>query len=225
MVSTSMLSKWRGLMEIYPAIKHLKEDSLVVWVGGYDGKVAANALNAMRDLSVKMHVIEPCPKNFKIMCRKLLKYTSAICHKLAITRETGETMLNVCHFSGHAGSSGSNSVYKGHLARSKKIPVQGCNLDDFLNINGIDHVDLLKLNCEGAEYQIFPGKFLDITDMIAVSFHAKNAFFNSEPFIQKRKEIYEHLESKGFILEIGKKWLKCKKHINQLWRKHAGSRV
>jgi len=202
-------------------IKRLKEDSIVVYVGGYDGRVATNYLNCR---PFALHIIEPCPKNYKIMKKNLESYPDVKCHQMAIGGETGGGMLNVCHFSGKAGSSGSNSLFKDHLKKFKKIPVQTCTMDDFVKINGIDHIDLLKLNCEGGEYFIFPGDWMDITDMISVSFHAKNKFFNSDRFVEKRKEIYQHLESKGFILDIGKKWLTSDTHINQLWRKPKGGK-
>ena len=203
-------------MEIDKAIKCLKQSSTMIYVGGYDGHVAENYLN---EKFFTMHLIEACPKNYRIMERRFHNNIWVKCHNLAIAGGTRGMMLNVCHFSGKKGSSGSNSIFKNHLKKSKMISVQGMSMDDFIKKQRIKHVDLLKLNCEGAEYKIFPGEFLDITDMIAVSFHAKNKFFNGPEFIEKRQSTYQLLEEKGFKLIMGEKLLKSKRHINQLWKR------
>lgn len=207
-----------GLEEITDkAVASLGKASVMVYVGGYTGRRARNYLERV---PMEMYIFEPCSKNYKIMKKRLDPF-NAHCYQMAVGRETMGGSLYIWNRSGDEGTSQNNSLYKNHLVKADKIkkrPIETITLEDFIKREGIKKIDLLKLNCEGGEYDIIYSD-LSIVKMIAVSFHAKNLFFNSDKFAQKRKEIYARLEKQGFKLIMGEKLLRSKKHIDQLWKK------
>lgn len=207
-----------GLEEITDkAVGMLNKDSVMVYIGGYTGRRAKNYLERV---PMEMHIFEPCSKNFKIMVKRLGRF-GAHCYQRAVGRETRGGNLFIWNRSGDEGTSQNNSLYKEHVVRARKIkkrPIEIITLEDFTEREGIKKIDLLKLNCEGGEYDIIYSD-LSIVKMIAVSFHAKNDFFNSDKYAQKREKIYRYLEDSGFKLIIGEKLLKSKLHIDQLWKK------
>ena len=210
-----------GLEEIVDkAVGTLNKGAIMVYVGGYNGRRAQNYLERV---PMEMHIFEPCKKNYKIMVKRLKKF-NAHAHQMAMGRTTGDGSLYIWNRLGDEGTSQNNSLYKKHLAgkadKIKKRPIETITLEDFIKREEIKKIDLLKLNCEGGEYDIIYSD-LSIVKMIAVSFHAKNEFFNSDAYAQKRKEIYEHLEKQGFKLITGEKLLKSKRHIDHLWKKSA----
>ena len=197
------------------------ERPVLIYIGGYDGHRVLNYKEGMFK-NAEIHVIEACPVNFKNMISELKGLNDIHLYQLAIAKEDGP--LKFYTWNHRRGSSQSNSIYKKHLRRAKeknirKIKVEGMTLDTFVKTNKIEHIDLIKFNCEGSEYDTIIGDYLDIVDRIAVSFHMKNKIFNSDEFVEKRRKIYQHFESKGFILEVGERVLKGDRHIAQLWKK------
>ena len=190
----------------------------IIYVGAYDGRKASMYLKD------DLHAIEACPINYK-ECKKRL--VGAKVYNIAIGAKDGMAEFNVWNRKGSPGTSQSNSFYKKAISNKKyvlwhkKILVQQASLVSFIGIAGIKHIDLIHLNCEGGEYEIFAGdnSWLNITDKIDVSFHAKNKFFNSPEFVSKRLAAYRLLEGCGYILESGAKKITSSEHVRQVWVK------
>ena len=149
------------------------------------------------------------------------------CYEVAIAGKNGTEKFYTTNRKNIQGSSRSNTLFKGILKDKKKqgkkigtineILVKTCNINTFLE--EIRTVDLLKLNCEGGEYEIFDGElnFLEKTKMIYVSFHAQNKPFNKPEYKEKRAIAYKNLESADFMLKT--EYANEGKHVWQLWAK------
>lgn len=76
------------------------------------------------------------------------------------------------------------------------IQVQGRTLPQILDENGLGHVDLLKMDIEGSEYEVLlstPQKVLAQVGRIAVEYHGDSAPYSKET-------IFQHLTQSGFHL-------------------------
>ena len=85
----------------------------------------------------------------------------------------------------------------------------------------LSHIDLISMNCEGGEYDIFESdnmEFLDNTDMIFICMHTKSKLFLSEEYRKKRMRIMDILANRGFVMQ-GMKDVGALAHVVQLWRK------
>ena len=78
------------------------------------------------------------------------------------------------------------------------VEVETITLEDIFVDNSLDKIDLLKLDCEGAEYEIFynlPDQYFPKIKEIRMEFHG----------LEKGKELRAFLETKGFKINKFKK--------------------
>jgi FkbM family methyltransferase len=79
---------------------------------------------------------------------------------------------------------------------NKKITINCISLVDVFEDNSLDRCDILKMNCEGAEYEILyntPKEYLAKVKRIRVDYHD----FNPK---DKHEELIKFLEKDGFTL-------------------------
>jgi FkbM family methyltransferase len=88
---------------------------------------------------------------------------NAICHKVAISDKAGQSAY---YANGEATCLQDIDPDKGHTFK----PCTTITMDDLYKITGTN-VDLLKLDCEGAEYIILGETFKPIPKQITVEFH------------------------------------------------------
>jgi hypothetical protein len=114
---------------------------------------------------------------------------------------------------------GSSRQYR---MRASSSGVDQMMLDEFVGENYIEHIDLLRFDCYGSEYQIFRSgtKFLEITDMICLTMHKVQVVSRGTDVSAERKHIMGCLKRSGFerICTFGKG---ARKHVFQLWSKNA----
>lgn len=165
----------------------LNENSLVVDIGAHVGIVS---MTLALQYGCHVEAYEPAPGNYKRLVSNIRANGlrgQVIPHNLAVTingREVyidGEMSVN----------SGSMSIYRG----GKGVPVASTTLAWII---GERTVDLLKIDCEGAEYEIFEdlrplahirairGEFHDLT---GENFHA-----TPEPLIERVREIVPNIQ-------------------------------
>ena len=84
------------------------------------------------------------------------------------------------------------------MAEEGKQTVNCVTIQDFCREQGIHKIDLLKMNCEGAEYEIFegcsPGDFQRMP-RIRLEYHYLDETKRNGPWLAK------FLESKGYYIE------------------------
>ncbi|MDP2705794.1 MAG: FkbM family methyltransferase, partial [bacterium] len=112
---------------------------------------------------------------------------------LAIADTTGKRTLDI--FSGSAGGHALELLHPNNADITiGKITIDSIRLDDFLSDQKVDQIDFLKMNCEGAEYEILftcPDQVISKIKKISMQYH---------PIDEKRNEntLRKFLEEKGF---------------------------
>lgn len=128
----------------------------------------------------KIFSFEPDKKNFD----KLLKNISVNgicniqCFNLAIGKTNGKILLYSVE-GGDFGTVLSSTVRKG----LKSTEVESRTLDKILEDNKIEYCDLLKMDCEGAEYDIIFNTKREIFDkikLISIEFHQHDQYSGSD---------------------------------------------
>ena len=196
-------------------------------VGSFNGEFAASF--AKNYPSSTMYAIEACPTNFKSVQDISSNVKNIIPCWNAISDSDGEVIFNIAVNNKYKGklSSQSNSLYSSFVdgkkwaSKFEKVSVPSFTLDSFCSCNSIQHIDFLKINCEGCEYKIFESKtldFLNMTDIIYLEMHTKCSRFLTEEFNEKRREI-EDILNKSFKKIYQSNSNMHKKHIEQVWRK------
>lgn len=78
------------------------------------------------------------------------------------------------------------------MNRVKKVTIQTITLADLVEMYGITHIDLLKIDVEGGELEVFKGglSILDIVDRIVLEYHSQ----------ELRQEVTELLAKYGYVV-------------------------
>lgn len=145
----------------------LSPNSVVVDLGANYGRFASKVVDRY---GCQVFAVEASPEIFDS-----LKTISAIKHfNFAIAAERGPVELALSHNSLAATIKEPRSPDCGHARRDETVTVQGMDLESFLTDNGIAHVDLLKVDIEGAEIEMFDAcsdETLRNIGQITVEFH------------------------------------------------------
>lgn len=163
--------------KVYNYFKIDKED-IVFDVGAHIG-VYSLKLSKKAKLIV---AFEPHPENFKLLRKNVMinKLKNIVLYDYALSYFNGKAKLYLSHLPG------SHSMV---LRRSHEyIYVKVKTIEEVMNELSIDHIDLLKINAEGAELDILKGSQLNkIKKLIIAANHTEN----------QAKEIIKYLSSMG----------------------------
>lgn len=145
--------------------------------------------------SAKIVAAEPEPENLALLHANVennhLQNRVSI-EPAGVAGTAGRLRLNVMPGRGEC-----NSLYR-QTEQSYGIDVPVVTLQDLFTRYNIGHCDLLKMNCEGAEYEIFynlPDEYFRRISCMAINYH----FYSSNPKHHPR-ELQAHLEAKGFTV-------------------------
>lgn len=207
----------------------LGPDSIVVDIGAYVGTYSAQLCKEIRGKPSNFHLIEPDPSNYAEIPKH---FPGCNRYQYAIAGSCSEMTLFIANHKKSAGTSQANSLFKPFVdskewsKETRRITVWATTLDHFLEHYNIDHIDLLKINCEGGEFSIFDGptEFLALTNHIDLKIHGKAKCFLTEKMQGKKLHIAKLLEAHEFTVKEGtpiKKMARTKGHISQLWSKHV----
>ncbi len=118
----------------------LGPDSIVFDVGGYEGQWASDIY--ARYLCT-VYIFEPVPE-FAAALRKRFRQNSRILiHEVGLSSQTGSALFSVCGDASSALREGEKAVKVSLVAAS-----------DFIGREGIQEIDLMKVNIEGGEYDL-----------------------------------------------------------------------
>ncbi len=152
---------------------------------------------------------EPMSTNYSALQEHILwnNWANISPANIAVWGEDGEA-----DFFMFAWHNGCHSLYK-RQPDQKTIQVKKKKLETIINELQIDFIDFLKLDCEGAEYEIFDGMSSETfwrIGKVSMEIHSDIIEWKSWRDIISRlhKEWFIAVESKGFIYAINKNILK-----------------
>ena len=189
----------RIIREIYfdkPYVRYFKlpKNPVVVDVGGYIGDFTLYAAKYLR--ARKVIVYEPTKENFELLSRNVGN-NSFEGDVVAVNKAVGvdpEIRLNV-EISGNDEIHVSSYWYQ----KSEQRVVPCVTLAELMETHGLDSVDLLKVDCEGGEYDIFPAledATLGKIRNIVFEYHQVDGFE------ERLRHVLDRLKSAGYALRI-----------------------
>lgn len=150
----------------------IHESDTIIDIGA---NIGAFAVYAAKQVPLgRVIAFEPASDNFELLTHNatLNKFSNLITIRAAVAAHAG--MITLYRGEG----SGIHSTTKGHLTICKGTEqVEALSLEDVFKRYHINSCRLLKLNCEGAEYEILystPDYVLEKIQRITMEYHAKN---------------------------------------------------
>lgn len=140
---------------------NLDADSIVFDVGGYKGEYASAILNKY---NCSIFVFEPVPEFYEIIRKKFSHNNKVQVFNFGLAASTSHQNISLLN--------NASSIYaKG----DNMLNIELKSITDFLKENKIDKVDLVKINIEGAEYELLESlvrnKLITTFKNIQVQFH------------------------------------------------------
>jgi len=203
---------------------HLKKDSVVVDIGAYTGDWSEGMRSKIKGAWKNFYLVEADRTNFTL-CKKKHPKCKNIFH-IAIAHHSDWVMMYSANHERAEGSSQSNSLFREYMtaknwAQVESNRVMGSTMDAFFLNAGVRHADLVKINCEGGEYQIFKAptrSWLKATNLIYIQFHGKCDKFLSPQFLKMRRKIQGAMRLSGFEKIMGEEEPRKEGgHVHQLW--------
>jgi len=175
--------------EYHKLLKFIKEDSIIIDIGAQIGIFSIFAGKIKQN--VKVYSYEPFTPNYELLKKniELNKLNKNVFpFQLGLAKKGGERNFVICD---------NNTGGHGFFCKdgSKKISIKVINLKEVFDKNKIKECSFLKMDCEGAEYEILfntPDEYLNKIKSITMEFH-KNGDV---------KRLKNFLEKKGFEVEI-----------------------
>jgi FkbM family methyltransferase len=119
----------------------LTEDAVVIDVGGYKGDWSQQIKERY---NCNIFICEPHPKYYEALCKKFSVDAKIKVFPYGLGANSGIEFLS--------DASEGSSIYKSGTSPSFKINIK--SISEFIKENKITYVDLIKINIEGAEYEL-----------------------------------------------------------------------
>jgi len=166
-------------------------------VGAYLGEVSRSYQAFLNAEPERFYLIEPNPVSFAKLQETMPK---SHLYNIAIDDHDGtETLYYDERYYNASSLYAEMAAGKGGEVKEVETPV--CTMDNFMAVADIEHIDFLKVNCEGGEFGMFGApslNFLDHTTYLLISFHGKREVFTNEKATAKKLEINSMLLNSGF---------------------------
>lgn len=182
------------LAEYHEVERRLPAGAVIVDVGAHIGGFAVWCSQRHPDSTI--YAYEPHPGSFgRLRANLVLNGIQNVrAHPYAVAGQPGPRLLD----SDYAFSTLYSTLPYDAETAGEGIAVEGVTLDDIFRANHITHCDLLKLDCEGAEFEILLNaapETLDAIDQIILEYH-DNRTGHTHP------ELVERLCGRGFEVRV-----------------------
>jgi FkbM family methyltransferase len=126
------------------------DNAIILDIGAHIGAFSASAARAARGVTV--YAFEPAPENLELLSNNVARnrLSNVRVSAQAVSGRPGTRQL-------HLSDSPAGHSLHGHEPSERQLAVETVTLDEILSRHAMDAVDLLKMDCEGAEYEILEG--------------------------------------------------------------------
>jgi FkbM family methyltransferase len=177
-----------------PDIPQIGENGVVVDLGANIGMFSLFA--AKLSPSVQVYAFEPAPETFDLLRKNVLanKLSNVQCHQCAVSSKTGKQTLYL-----DVGSTADTTVASRikEPASVRTQEVDCISLDELFARCGISRCNLMKVDVEGAEFEIFEAASLQTLakiDAIAMEYH--------EHEDRRHHELSDLLKAHGYCVRV-----------------------
>jgi FkbM family methyltransferase len=180
--------------EYNPPGFEIGETDTVIDIGGNIGTFAVFAAKcASRG---RVFAFEPEEANFSLLCKNIRRNgaTNITAKRLAVASERKTVKLSV------SGQGGFHSIAEGRATTQVVQSVDAIGLRDVFEEFAIERCHFLKIDCEGAEYEILystPAQYFERINRIAMEYHAIGDFSKRR---EQSDELVAFLERMGFSI-------------------------
>ena len=189
------------------------------------GANVGQTVDFYQDLYPKAHVysFEPIPSTFKRLKNHCANKSNATCFDIAFGEKEEKQTIKILADANSVLNS-LNSDVQADLSSSdegyESVEIEVKRLDDFAKQEGIEHIDLLKIDTEGFEMPVLRGA-VELLDAQAVSaVICETGFMRANTRNTYFGDINDFLEAKGFALfgiyEMGHLGFKVGRHYGNL---------
>ena len=139
----------------------LESESLVFDLGGYEGQWSSDIFSKY---GCCIHIFEPVEAYAKKIKQRFVRNNKIIVHEFGLSNATKESEIFI--------DNDSSSILK---AAAVTETINLVKSKDFIRFNNITNIDLMKINIEGAEYDLLDhlmeSGIVNIIDNIQIQFH------------------------------------------------------
>lgn len=172
----------------------IKEGDVLIDAGAHVGDWSELAFNHTQGKS-SIYAFEPVPTFFKKLTNRL---PQVHCFNVALGATEKEAVMNYYYEE----SEGCSSLFERKVLASipvKKITVPVISLDTFCNAKSIDHIDFLKIDVEGAEWDVLQGanNLIKNKKIEAIQFEYGGTFPDAHITLF---QVYTYLNSNGYSI-------------------------
>ena len=163
----------------------IKKNDIVIDIGAHIGYFTIYAANSANEGTV--YSIEPYKESFEILEKnlKLNNLTNVKSFHAAISKVTEQITLYI-----DKKNQIGNSIFKtDETIESEKV--ESFNLKDFVKTNKIEKIDFLKIDCEGAEFEIllnFDKELMKKINKISAEVHENSNTYSLDKLVDFLKE-------------------------------------
>ena len=177
---------------------HLKKNSVIVDVGANIGLFPVFLLSFQPDL--RFFAYEPLPENYKFL-QKNISSNKFLSDRVRIkdVAVMGEKQTDLkLYFDKNKSNTDSSSIIKGFENNNDYISINCTTLQEIIKENGLEKIDILKLDCEGSEYNILfntPEEIINSIPFLIIETHDlddhENNFIAVKQFLDKLNYLYK----------------------------------
>ena len=180
-------------MDQYRLKRMARDNMVVVDIGAHIGIFAIVCASYCRNASIYSY--EPEESNYALLAENAILNPGLCIHPInkAVTAERGTTRLFLSAF-----NSGAHTTYQGTGGDFQTV--ECVTLGDVMSNLHAEHVDLLKLDCEGREYEILMD--LDRELLCRIGRIVMETHHTIHTRDQDWIGLYKRLQANGFIVDI-----------------------
>ncbi len=184
--------------DIYKKIQTNKPINLIIDLGANFG--SASICFAIRYPNATILSLEPVKETYHILSKNIKPYKNILGYNCAASNKTGFSKIYIDNE-----KMGRSSLIKNHLNYSFNFSekIKTIDFKEFLETNNIDKVDILKVDVEGSESDIFQTikKRLNDINIIYIEIHGKDNIKNLTKLILSTHNIYEYNAHREDLIE------------------------